>query len=201
LGRSGVAGSRSNGLKTVCSNMKMPTAPTMAMTATFQRLITAHFVGLAAATAPQPFAPERALFTRRRKEACEALHPETKHETFKGNQHTGSRQVGDNHTERFTADTAKKTGQSERAIQRDASRGERVAPEVLTQIAGTKLDTGKTLDELASVPKEAQCQPALRACGVRLNTRADVALRIAPRRPPRSPARQSNHTPRRHRRR
>jgi ParB family transcriptional regulator, chromosome partitioning protein len=98
-------------------------------------------------------AAERALFTRRRKEAYEALHPETKHETFKGNQHTGSRQVGDNHTERFTADTAAKTGQSERAVQRDAARGKNIAPEVLTQIAGTKLDTGKTLDKLAAVPK------------------------------------------------
>jgi ParB family chromosome partitioning protein len=96
-----------------------------------------------------------ALFTRRRKEAYEALHPETRHGSP-----TVSRQLGDtqgrSETIRFTADTAKKTGQSERAVQRDASRGERVAPEVLSQIAGTILDTGKTLDELASVPKESQ---------------------------------------------
>ena len=93
---------------------------------------------------------ERALFTARRKEAYEALHPETKHGT------PGvSRQVGDTRdrcdTERFTADTARKTGQSERKVQRDAGRGEKIEPAVLTAIAGTALDTGKTLDELASV--------------------------------------------------
>ena len=62
---------------------------------------------------------ERALFTQRRKEAYEALHPETKHGE---NQHTRSRQVGDNHAGRFTADTAARTGQSERSVQRDAAR-------------------------------------------------------------------------------
>jgi hypothetical protein len=58
---------------------------------------------------------ERALFTQRRKDIYEALHPETRHEAFKGNQHvSGSRQVGDNQPSRFTADTAARTGQSER---------------------------------------------------------------------------------------
>lgn len=66
---------------------------------------------------------ERALFTKRRKEAYEALHPETKHaETRNGGL---ARQVGDpeKRADRFTADTAAKTGQSERAVQRDAERG------------------------------------------------------------------------------
>jgi hypothetical protein len=90
------------------------------------------------------FVSRRALFTRRRKDSYEALHPETRHGSV-GNGREKSCQVGDSTPERFTADTAKKTGQSERAIQRDASRGERVSPEVLTQIAGTKLDTGKAL--------------------------------------------------------
>lgn len=55
-----------------------------------------------------------------RKDAHEALHPETKHGE---NQHTRSRQVGDsNAPDRFTADTAAKTGQSELAIQREAER-------------------------------------------------------------------------------
>ena len=61
---------------------------------------------------------ERALFTARRKEAYEALHPETKHGAI-GDGHNQSRQVGDS-AERFTADTARKTGQSERKVQRDA---------------------------------------------------------------------------------
>ncbi len=91
-------------------------------------------------------AAERALFTARRKEAYEALHPETRHGE---NQHTRSRQVGDSTSktatvadlsaipDRFTADTARKTGQSERKVQRDASRGERIAPDVLAKVAGT----------------------------------------------------------------
>jgi hypothetical protein len=56
-------------------------------------------------------------FAKKRKEACEALHPETKHETFKGNEHTGRRKVCDNQPERFTTDTAASTGRSERSIQ------------------------------------------------------------------------------------
>jgi hypothetical protein len=62
----------------------------------------------------------------RRKDAYEALHPETKHGSP-----SVSRQVGDTRErsgiDRFTSDTAAKTGQSERAIQRDAERGEKIS--------------------------------------------------------------------------
>lgn len=54
---------------------------------------------------------------KRRKEAYEALHPETKH----GGDHKSesSRQFGNlKSDDRFTADTATRTGQSERAVQR-----------------------------------------------------------------------------------
>jgi hypothetical protein len=61
------------------------------------------------------------MFTARRKQAYEALHPETVNGQ---NQHTRVRQVGEPSPEppadRFTADTAAKTGQSERKVQRDA---------------------------------------------------------------------------------
>lgn len=94
----------------------------------------------------------RALFTRKRKEAYEALHPETKH----GGERA-SRQIGDLKCGRFTADTATKTGQSERVVQRDAERGEKIAPEVLQEIQGTDLDKGVVLDRLAKQPSaEAQ---------------------------------------------
>lgn len=63
------------------------------------------------------FAPPRARPRGRRKELYEYLHPETKHGE---NQHTRSRQVGESSTTRFTADTAVRTGQSERTVQRDA---------------------------------------------------------------------------------
>lgn len=97
---------------------------------------------------------ERALFTRKRKEAYEALHPETRH----GSPGV-SRQVGDTRErtdcERFTADTATNTGQSERAVQRDAQRGEKIAREVLEEVRGTDLDKGVVLDRLAKAPSPA----------------------------------------------
>lgn len=96
---------------------------------------------------------ERALFTRRRKEIYEALHPETRQG---GNQSGPCRQFGNTETERFTADTAKKTGTSERAVQRDASRGSRIDEEVLSTIAGTDFDMGQNLDALAKLDADEQ---------------------------------------------
>lgn len=107
---------------------------------------------------PQLGKADLALFTRRRKEAYEALHPETRH----GGERA-SRQVGDlKETDRFTADTAAKTGRSERAIQRDAERGERVVDEVLALIRGSKLDTGAYLDKIKSLDASEQMAAARR---------------------------------------
>lgn len=101
---------------------------------------------------------ERAMAISRRKAIYEALHPETAHEAFKGNQHTetGSRQVGDKHPEkpkakRFTKATAEATGTSERAVQRDASRGETLGADVLARVVGTSLDKGEQIDALAKL--------------------------------------------------
>lgn len=103
---------------------------------------------------PTLTASERAEFTRRRKEAYEAIHPETVHGE---NQHTRSRQVGDSsEAPRFTADTAAATGQSERVVQRDAERGEKVSDEALAMIRGTRLDTGKYLDTIKNLPADEQ---------------------------------------------
>lgn len=57
-----------------------------------------------------------------RKRLYEEMHPETKNGAI-GNGRKKVRQVGEATSDRFTADTAEKTGTSERAIQRDASRG------------------------------------------------------------------------------
>lgn len=105
--------------------------------------------------APSLTAAERAEFTRRRKAAYEALHPETMHGA------PGvSRQVGDTRQRaeqpRFTADTAAATGQSERAVQRDAERGEKVSDEALAMIKGTRLDTGRYLDSIKNMSAEDQ---------------------------------------------
>lgn len=72
--------------------------------------------------------------SERAKEIYEALHPETRHGGDRGNQHTGGRQ-SDNLS--FSQDTASKTGQNRRTVERDANRGERVsnAPENQRQSA------------------------------------------------------------------
>ena len=105
---------------------------------------------------------ERSLFTRRRKEAYVALHPETAHGT------PGvSRQVGDtrdrSETDRFTADAVAKTGKPERTIQRDAERGEKIPEPILQQITGTELDKGVVLDRLAKAPDPEKELDAIRA--------------------------------------
>lgn len=97
---------------------------------------------------------ERAAHLARRKEIYEQKHPETK---LGENQHTRARKVcGTTPAERFTADTAAKTGKSERAVQLDTRRGEKIAPEVLAEVRGTDMDKGVVLDELAATPREQQ---------------------------------------------
>ena len=54
----------------------------------------------------------------------------------------------------FTKDATKKTRQSERTVQRDATRAKKVA--VLPDIAGTPLDKGAEIDALAKLPVEKQ---------------------------------------------
>lgn len=101
-------------------------------------------------------AAERAIHIAARKELYEELHPETKHGKI-GNGREKSRQLGDStleHVDRFTADTAERTGTSERAIQRDASRGTKIA--AIKKVVGTSLDKGEELDALAKLPKDKQ---------------------------------------------
>jgi ParB family transcriptional regulator, chromosome partitioning protein len=88
---------------------------------------------------------ERALFTRRRKEIYEALHPETKQHVAGGRAKAGS--ATDNLS--FAADTAKNTGVDERTIRRDAARG--ALGDELAELKGTSLDKGVELDALAKM--------------------------------------------------
>jgi len=90
---------------------------------------------------------ERAGHHARRKELHQQRHPETRH----GNTGRGrgkSRQNGETN-DRYTKDTAKKTGDSERTIQRNVKRGNDI-PNV-TELAGTSLDQGDELDALAKL--------------------------------------------------
>src|SRR5690349_2216857 len=81
---------------------------------------------------------ERALFTRRRKDIYEAIHPETR----QGGVGRGGYEKGANLAS-FSADTAARTGRSERDVQRDATRGERIDEGVLTGIADTNGQGGR----------------------------------------------------------
>lgn len=99
---------------------------------------------------------DRALFVFRRKEIYLLKHPETANGT---NQHSARvRQVGEGSDEpkRFTAATAEATGQSERVIQRDAERGEKISEKALRMLRGTRHDKGTVLDRLKSLRDEEQ---------------------------------------------
>jgi len=88
---------------------------------------------------------ERALHIGRRKQIYERAHPETVHGAVgRGGK---SRKLCDT-KERFTKDTAKKTGQSERKVQLDAARAKL---DVLADIVGTSLDKGAEIDALAKL--------------------------------------------------
>lgn len=93
---------------------------------------------------------EAARAIDRRKVLYEALHPETRHGATGGG-HSQSRQLGDS-ADRFTAETARLTGQSERAVQRSAERGAKVTDEVLAFVRGTPLDSGVFLDQIKNYP-------------------------------------------------
>ena len=97
---------------------------------------------------------DRARQTARRKAIYLELNPETKHGS---NQHSV-----DTKAERFSAETAKVSGQSERLVQLNAERGEKVIDEVLDLIRGTSLDTGTYLDKLKKMPPNDQVKAATR---------------------------------------
>lgn len=100
-----------------------------------------------------------ALFTNRRKEAYLALHPETANG---GDRKSDRKDCELNEVPRFTADTAAKTGNSERKVQLDAERGEKIGVAALAMLRGTALDTGVYLDKLKGVKPENQCDKVKR---------------------------------------
>lgn len=106
---------------------------------------------------------DRARQTARRKAIYLLLHPETAHG---GDRSEASRRVGDlgarSEIERFTTNTANATGHSERSVQRDAERGEKIVDEALDAVKGTALETGVYLDRLKNVPAEKQADTVRR---------------------------------------
>lgn len=111
--------------------------------------------------APSLTAAERAEFTRRRKAAYEAIHGPAKAAGARAanaamGRGDASANLADASETTFSTDTAAKTGLSERVVQRDAERGEKVCDEALALIKGTKLDTGKYLDSIKNLAPEDQ---------------------------------------------
>jgi N6-adenosine-specific RNA methylase IME4 len=94
---------------------------------------------------------ERAMHLRERKLLYEKLHPETKHGGT-GRSRGKSRQADD--SIRFTKDTAEKTGRSERTIQREVERADKIAS--IADVPGTPLDSPEELDALAKLPEPVQ---------------------------------------------
>ena len=85
---------------------------------------------------------DRARSTARRKAIYLELHPETRSGAT-GSGREKVRQVGEAEpAKRFTAGTAAATGRSERAVQRDAERGDSITSEALEKVRSTALDTG-----------------------------------------------------------
>ena len=95
---------------------------------------------------------EQALHVDERKTIYERRFPETKHGKT-GHGREKSRQNGEPRNKRFSKDTADKTGQSERKVQRDAKRG-KAGRKWLDRVAGTCLDKGDEIDALIKLPEK-----------------------------------------------
>jgi ParB family transcriptional regulator, chromosome partitioning protein len=114
----------------------------------------------------------------RRKAIYEQMHPETKPVTERGGPGRGNkndRQNGHGFN-RFSKDTAQKTGMSERTVQRNAERGRKIGEENLRKIAGSSLDSPGELDALARLDSETRdklCAQA--AAGDNVSAKAALA--------------------------
>ena len=97
---------------------------------------------------------ERALQIGRRQELYEKKHGKAKARGGHASQAAQGHKANAKLAVAFTKDATKKTRQSERTVQRDATRAKKVA--VLPDIAGTPLDKGAEIDALAKLPVEKQ---------------------------------------------
>jgi N6-adenosine-specific RNA methylase IME4 len=119
---------------------------------------------------------ERAMCVARRKELYERVHPETK-PTKAGGPGRGKtrRHSGDDIPERFTKDTARKTRRSERSVQREVERANKIVS--LADVVGTSLDAPDELDALAKLPEPAQADLIARAkAGKKVTARHEAKL-------------------------
>lgn len=118
--------------------------------------VTGHGRTLADIVRPCPAQPAdvaEARFLARRKELYEIKHPETRHVKERGGPGRGKTNdnLADVFVPSFSADTAAKTGESERTVQRKVRRAEKIVDDVLERIEGTANDKGTVLDRLAKM--------------------------------------------------
>ncbi len=95
---------------------------------------------------------DRAAQTARRKAIYLELHPETAQHVAGGLARQGA--ADDNLS--FAAATAAVIGKTERTVQRDAERGEKISDRALALVRGSRLDTGEYLDKLKKLPHDEQ---------------------------------------------
>jgi N6-adenosine-specific RNA methylase IME4 len=96
---------------------------------------------------------ERTLHQAERKRLYEKLHPETKHGGDRKSAKAKSSRLNWR-VERYSKDAAGKTGKSERSVQREVERANKIVD--LANVVGTSLDEGEELDALAKLPKTEQ---------------------------------------------
>jgi hypothetical protein len=99
-------------------------------------------------------ASDRATQTARRKAIYLELHPETAEHVAGGVAKNAAADFAA--APSFTKSTAAATGAAERTVRLDAERGEKVIPEVMEMIKGTRLDTGTFLDRIKRLPPNEQ---------------------------------------------
>jgi N6-adenosine-specific RNA methylase IME4 len=109
---------------------------------------------------------ERSSAQTRRKKLYLLKHPETKptSEGGEGRRKQTRRQLGDESVaDRYTKEAATATATSERTVQREVRRGEKLGEDTLAKVARTSLDTGEELDALAKLPEKKRSELVERA--------------------------------------
>lgn len=80
----------------------------------------------------------------------------------------------------YAEHAAASLGVTDRTVRQDLARGKKIAPDVLAEVAGTDLDKGVVLDELARTPRESQAAKVAeirdRQEAEKLNRYADKAV-------------------------
>lgn len=109
----------------------------------------------------------------RRKEIYEALHPETKagRSQAAGSNRAQGKHVSDKMSPTFTEDTANKTGQARRTVERKVKIGEKLDPKAAELLRGTSVENSQTkLKALAHLPAEKQRETAAKIKAGKINS-------------------------------